>query len=106
LPMDNRIDSSPTSIPREIRWRGLRTDKPNNMGGIMKKYLLYGIMCVFLIVISGYFALAQEHGGPKMVVKERKFDFGEVKEGEIIEHTFQVLNRGDQTLEIEDVRPG
>jgi hypothetical protein len=81
-------------------------DKPNNMGGIMKKYLLYGIMCAFLIVVSSYSALAQERGGPKMALKEREFDFGEVKEGEIIEHTFQVFNRGYQTLEIENVKPG
>jgi hypothetical protein len=76
------------------------------MGGIMNKYWLYGITCAFLIMVSGYFALAQERGGPKMVLKEREFDFGEVKEGEIIEHTFQFFNRGDQTLEIEDVKPG
>ena len=41
-----------------------------------------------------------------MVLEEQKFDFGEVKEGEVISHDFKVLNQGDQTLEIKNVKPG
>ena len=49
----------------------------------------------------------QEGGqGPKAVFKELMFDFGDVKEGDIAEHTFVVANKGDQTLEIKDVKPG
>lgn len=40
-----------------------------------------------------------------MVLKEQIFDFKEVWEGEVIEHTFQAFNQGDQTLEIKDVIP-
>lgn len=47
-----------------------------------------------------------EPNGPRMLIKEREFDFKKVKEGQVIEHTFQVLNQGDQTLEIENVKPG
>jgi hypothetical protein len=44
--------------------------------------------------------------GPILVIKEDTIDLKEVKEGEVIEHTFQVFNQGDQTLEIKSVRPG
>jgi hypothetical protein len=41
-----------------------------------------------------------------MVLKERAFDFKEVREGEVISHVFEVRNEGDQVLEIIRVRPG
>lgn len=50
---------------------------------------------------------AQETGsGPKMVVEETEFRFDEVMEGVTVEHAFRVLNRGDQPLQILDVKPG
>jgi hypothetical protein len=51
-------------------------------------------------------ANGEEPKGPKLVLKEPSFDFGAVKEGEVIEHAFKVLNEGDQMLEIQDVKPG
>jgi len=41
-----------------------------------------------------------------MVLPERFFDFMEVEEGKIVEHTFKVLNRGSQVLVISHVNPG
>jgi hypothetical protein len=41
-----------------------------------------------------------------MVMEERSFDFKEVKEGEVLDHAFKFLNKGDQTLEIKRVQPG
>ena len=72
----------------------------------MRRHWLVGIVCIALITLSGYSATAQEIMGPKMVLKERAFDFKEVKEGEIIRHSFHVLNQGDETLRILKVRPG
>lgn len=72
----------------------------------MQRYL-HGILTVLLLfALSGHFVLAQELQGPKIVLKEQMFDFGEVKEGDTVEHTFQVFNKGDQTLEIKNVKPG
>ena len=72
----------------------------------MKKHWLIGIICIALLSICGYSAPAQETKGPKMVLKEREFDFKDVKEGKIVRHTFKVLNQGDETLEIKKVAPG
>jgi len=72
----------------------------------MKRRWFVGIICIALVTLFGYSAPAQEIKGPNMVLKEREFDFKEVKEGKIIRHTFQVLNQGDETLEIKKVAPG
>jgi hypothetical protein len=72
----------------------------------MNKYWLAAFTYVFLILLCAYPIRAQEVKGPKMVLKEQVFDFKEIKEGETIEHTFLVLNQGDQPLEIKKVKPG
>ncbi len=72
----------------------------------MRKRWLVGMICITLFAFFGYSSLAQEPRGPKMVLKEGVFDFKEVKEGEVIAHTFKVLNLGDQTLKIIRVKPG
>ena len=69
--------------------------------------LLYGlflmIVCLFLCLPTGF---AQQATGPSIVIKEKFFDAREVKEGEIIEHTFTVNNKGKEVLEIRKVNPG
>ena len=72
----------------------------------MKKYWFFGMVFTFLHAVSVYPALAQEKQGPKMVLKEQAYDFKEVKEGEVIEHSFEVRNEGDQVLKIIRVKPG
>ena len=48
----------------------------------------------------------EEIAGPRLGMEERFFNFLEVQEGEVIEHTFMVSNAGSQTLVIEEVKPG
>lgn len=71
-----------------------------------KKYRLFGLAILTLILTSGHFALADQGRAPKIVLKEQDFDFGEVKQGETIVHTFEVLNQGQVMLIIEKVNPG
>jgi len=72
----------------------------------MRKLWLLRAVCIVIFSLYSYSSLAQEVLGPKMVLKDQEFDFKEVKEGEIIRHTFQVLNEGDERLEIKKVSPG
>jgi len=71
----------------------------------MKNYRLMGLifLSMFLFCCS---ALGQAAQGPKMALKERAFDFKEVREGELIAHAFEVRNEGNQVLEIIRVKPG
>jgi len=74
--------------------------------GGMKK-LLYGTaFLIFLITPSLTTGWAQQAVGPRIVLEEKYFDAQQIKEGEIIEHTFTVLNIGDRPLEIKKVNPG
>ena len=43
---------------------------------------------------------------PRLVIEEKIFDFKEVEEGNVLEHAFKVLNKGDAPLEIKKVQPG
>ena len=69
-----------------------------------------GLQVIFASILCflffAYLGLAQEVRGPKVFLKDQVFDFREVREGDIIEHVFEVSNQGDQTLEIKDVKPG
>jgi hypothetical protein len=42
--------------------------------------------------------------GPLLSFTETKFDFGTIKEGEVVKHTFQFKNTGNQTLIISEVK--
>jgi hypothetical protein len=72
----------------------------------MKKYSLFGLTILALLLMGGDFAFADPDSGPKMVLKEQDFDFGEVEGEDVITHTFEVLNQGDEVLIIEKVSPG
>lgn len=73
----------------------------------MKKLLLM-IIGLFSMALWGNTVLGQDQGnkGPKIIVEGQEFDFKEVKEGAVLEHTFKILNKGDETLKIISVRPG
>ena len=62
-------------------------------------------LCSFLFCASEYSASAQANGAPNMVLKKQIHDFKGVLEGELVEHTFEVLNQGDGDLKIERVKP-
>jgi hypothetical protein len=72
----------------------------------MKRLWKAMLLPFFLFAFWGNPVLAEEVKGPKIVLKELLFDFGYVKEGKTIEHTFKVFNQGDQTLEIKQVKAG
>ncbi|MGV3538565.1 MAG: DUF1573 domain-containing protein [Rufibacter sp.] len=42
--------------------------------------------------------------GPSILFEEQKFDFGKIKQGEVVEHTFRFTNNGSQPLIISNVR--
>jgi hypothetical protein len=71
----------------------------------VKKLFLIFIVTFVVIPFSGM-ALGQDNKGPRMMVEGKEFDFKEVKEGTVLEHTFKVFNRGNEPLKIISVKPG
>jgi hypothetical protein len=70
------------------------------------KKLFLVIMGLFFMALWGNTVLGQDNKGPRISVEGREFDFKEVKEGTVLEHTFKILNIGDEPLKIISVRPG
>ena len=73
----------------------------------MKKLFLI-IVGLFSIALWGNPCFSQDQAGkgPRITVEGREFDFKDVKEGTVLEHTFKILNKGDEPLKIISVRPG
>ena len=71
----------------------------------MKKLVLV-FMGLLSLAFFGNLVLGQDGKGPRMTVVEREFDFKEVKEGAVLEHTFKILNKGNEPLKIISVKPG
>ena len=61
---------------------------------------------LLLLIMNGSFCLAAETGTPGMVLVEKIYDAKEIKENQVIEHTFKVRNNGDGPLEITKIKPG
>ena len=64
-------------------------------------------LAVWWSLAATCFAAPEEKiAGPRLVMQERFFNFQEVREGEVVEHTFALSNGGSETLVIEEVKPG
>jgi hypothetical protein len=72
----------------------------------MKGLSALALSGVLLFFVFSSASPAQTPSGPSMVLPEKFFDFREVEEGKPLEHSFKVLNKGDQTLQITNVNPG
>jgi hypothetical protein len=72
----------------------------------MKKIWQSVLVLFTVLAFSGNWIFAQEIKGPKIAIQDLIHNFGDVKEGKILTHTFQVLNKGNETLKIIKVKPG
>jgi hypothetical protein len=72
----------------------------------MKRLFLTALTIFLVSVFWSSSLLAQEFGGPKLVLKEQEFNLKEVMEGKVVEHVFQVFNQGNKPLKIINVKPG
>ncbi len=64
----------------------------------MKKMIL--LMAVTLFTFT---AFAQEKAGPVIEFQEKSIDFGDITQGDKVEHTFVFKNTGDTPLLIQNV---
>lgn len=66
------------------------------------------VVLILLSFLSFGFQSGRSEGAqaPKMVMEEKEFSFGEVKQGARLSHVFLLKNEGGAPLEINDVRTG
>ena len=67
-----------------------------------KTYVAMLVVAAVVIAASGS---AGERQGPRIYVKDARFDFGTVRPGTQPEHIFEIKNVGDEVLEIQRVQP-
>ena len=48
---------------------------------------------------------AQEHKGPRIEVKQERYDAGKVVAGQLVTHVYEIKNSGDEPLLIDRVQP-
>jgi hypothetical protein len=72
----------------------------------MTRVLMLTFFCFLSLFILSSPAPAQNVTGSQMLITEASHDFKEVDEGSVLEHSFKVMNRGSQVLEITRVNPG
>jgi hypothetical protein len=64
------------------------------------KYLL--LFYILIIIFLSFFPISAS-AEPKLRFSEEEFDFGFVKEGEVLQHEFTIYNDGNESLEIINV---
>lgn len=67
---------------------------------IKKSYHILGLVLVFILCFWGF---VSGKTGPKIEFKEESFDFGKIKQGEVLTHIFVFQNVGEDTLKIKRV---
>lgn len=62
-------------------------------------------LLVFAAVTIAAAGFSGERQGPRIYIKDSKFDFGAVRPGAQPEHIFEIMNVGDEVLEIGRIQP-
>jgi hypothetical protein len=69
----------------------------------MKRIVFIGLVMVGLLYTGPLTAL--DNTGPKIEIKDMRYDFGKVVQGTTVEHVFEIKNVGSEQLVIEKVQP-
>lgn len=69
----------------------------------MIRKIVYGIMPWMLMMLMADHSNAQSGDSPEFKFEESKHDFGEITQGEVVEHFFEFTNTGGAPLVISNV---
>lgn len=75
----------------------------------MKKYAFLGILLFFVSVAFAQEAKVEtpviKADGPVLTLEKNTYDFGDIFQGDVVEHTFKFTNTGNQPLMITNIQP-
>jgi len=69
----------------------------------MNKIIMTSV--AMLAIVFGGVLTAEEYAGPKITVAELTHEFGNVVQGTVVTHVFEVRNDGIEQLIIERIQP-
>ena len=64
---------------------------------------IFGIIILLVAFVTTYGQNVEEGPGPRVVFLEDSFDFGDIQQGDKVEHTFEFENAGDEALILSNV---
>ena len=67
-------------------------------------FLIMSLLSILFFGLSLAAHAETDASAPLIVINERSFDAKDVEEGVSVEHTYKVLNKGGQPLEINKVK--
>lgn len=74
----------------------------------MKKYAILGILLLFVSVAFAQEAKVEppviKADGPVLTIEKNTHDFGDIYQGDVVEHTFKFTNTGNQPLLITNIQ--
>jgi hypothetical protein len=74
----------------------------------MKKYAILGILVLFVSVAFAQEAKVEppviKADGPILTLEKNTHDFGDIYQGDVVEHTFKFTNTGNQPLLITNIQ--
>jgi hypothetical protein len=79
-------------------------DMRREKGWRMKRMVFVSLVMVGLLYAGPLAAL--DNPGPKIEIREMRYDFGTVVQGTTAEHVFEIKNVGNEPLIIEKVQSG
>ncbi|MDR7131437.1 uncharacterized protein (DUF58 family) [Algoriphagus sp. 4150] len=62
-----------------------------------------GVLLTVFVLVFAFNANAQEESGAAITFKEKSIDFGDITQGDKVEHTFELTNTGSAPLIISNV---
>lgn len=68
----------------------------------MKQNTFPIVLALFFLLIN----IGESVEGPQLSLPDSTFDFGYVRQGATVSHTFQLCSTGSDTLKIIRIRPG
>jgi hypothetical protein len=83
---------------------GVFMEKPPLGFELWNRVLLFCLATLLMSLVMAARSPAESSRAPRMVLKERVFNFKQVYEGQIVTHNFFVFNQGDETLRIDRVK--
>lgn len=67
--------------------------------------IIIPVVVVAVLISAAGLLTAQQNAGPRIAVKEIRYDLGRVVQGKQVSHVFELTNAGTETLVIERVQP-
>jgi hypothetical protein len=72
----------------------------------MRRWMQVCVILLCMVFFGSVSAGAQEIRRPKVFLAEHTYDFRQVMEGEVIQHSFSIFNKGNEELKILQVKAG